>query len=128
MKQKIKSLITYFSGRLNLEEKKIPVQDISVYFAVLIATFTLRTKQSKEGINSKITFHGYHTEFEVEIELIKQRFPELIITFSEVESKLTNELLSIVFEKLQVVFEKTDNDVDDIISWSYQFLKKDLVV
>jgi hypothetical protein len=125
VKQKIKSLITYFSGRLNLEEKKIPVQDISVYFAVLIATFTLRTKQSKEGINSKITFHGYHTEFEVEIELIKQRFPELIITFSEVESKLTNELLSIVFEKLQVVFEKTDNDVDDIISWSYQFLKKD---
>ena len=125
MKQKIKSLIAYFIGSLSPVEKKIPVQDLSIFFSVLIATFTLRKKQSKTG-KVKIAFADYHSEFKTEIQLVKQRFPELIKTFFATESQLKTELLSSVFEKLKVVFEKTDDDVDDIISWSYQFLKKDL--
>jgi len=35
-------------------------------------------------------------------------------------------MFATVFEKLNFAFERTDDDVDDIISWSYQFLKKDL--
>ncbi len=125
MKQKIKSLIAYFIGSLSLLEKKIPVQDLSVFFSVLIATVTLRKKQSKAE-NMQISFTNYHSEFKIEIQLVKQRFPELIKIFLATESQLKTELLSSVFEKLKVAFKKTDDDVDDIISWSYQFLKKDL--
>ncbi|WP_298359158.1 Eco57I restriction-modification methylase domain-containing protein [Runella sp.] len=125
MKQKIKSLIAYFIGSLNLIEKKIPMQDLSIFFSVLIATFTLKKKQSKTS-NAKITFADYHSEFKIEIQLVKQRFPDLIKIFLATESQLEAELLFSVFEKLKVAFEKIDDDVDDIISWSYQFLKKDL--
>lgn len=125
MKQKIKSLIAYFIGSLSPMEKKIPVQDLSIFFSVLIATFTLRKKQSKTD-KLKIAFADYNSEFKTEIQLVKQRFPELIKIFLATESQLKTELLSPVFEKLKFAFEKTDDDVDDIISWSYQFLKKDL--
>lgn len=106
-------------------EKKIPVQDLSIFFSVLIATFTLRKKQSRTG-KVKISFADFHSEFKTEIQLVKQRFPELIKIFIATESQLKVELLSVVFEKLEIAFEKTDDDVDDIISWSYQFLKRDL--
>jgi hypothetical protein len=125
VKQKIKSLIAYFIESLNPMEKKIPVQDVSIFFSILIATLTLRKNQSKTD-KVKISFADYHSEFNTEIQLVKQRFPELIRIFLTTESQLTTELVSAVFEKLKVAFEKTDDDVDDIISWSYQFLKKDL--
>jgi len=125
VKQKIKSLIAFFIGSLSQVEKKIPVQDLSIFFSVLIATFTMRKKHSKTA-KVKISFADYHSEFKTEIQLVKQRFPELINIFLATESQLQIELLSFVFEKLKVAFEKTDDDVDDIISWSYQFLKKDL--
>ncbi len=124
MKQKIKSLISYFIGSLSPIEKKIPVQDLSIFFSVLIATFTLRKKQSKTA-KVKTSFADYHSEFKIEIQVVKQRFPELIKTFLVTESQLKTELLSSVFEKLKVAFEINDDDIDDIISWSYQFLKKD---
>ncbi len=125
MKQKIKSLISYFIESLNSMGKKIEVQDLSIFFSVLIASFTLRKKQNITG-KVNISFADYHSEFKTEIQLIKQRFPELIKIFLATESQLQTELLSSVFEKLKVAFEKTDDDVDDIISWSYQFLKKDI--
>lgn len=125
MKQKVKSLIAYFIGNLTPMEKKIAVQDLSIFFSVLIATFTLRKKQTKT-VRMKISFADYHSEFKIEIQLVKQRFPELIKVFVAVELQLTTELLSDVFEKLQIAFEKIDDNIDDIISWSYQFLKKDL--
>ena len=125
MKQKIKHLITYFIGSLSPFEKKLPVQDLSIFFSVIIATFTLRKKQNKTD-TIKVSFSDYYSEFKTEIHLIKQRFPTLIKIFISTESQLKTELLASVFEKLKVVFEKTDEDVDDIISWSYQFLKRDL--
>ena len=65
-------------------EKKIPVQDLSIFFSVLIATFTLRKKQSKTD-KLKIAFADYHSEFKTEIQLVKQRFPELIkISFENI--------------------------------------------
>ena len=124
MKQKIKSLIIYFIGNLRSEEKKIPFYDLSVFFSVLIATLTLRKKQKGNNIE-KISFTEYHSEFKTEFKLIKQRFPELIKIFSVTESKIRMGLLFTIFEKLKVAFENIDNDVDDIMSWSYQFLKKD---
>lgn len=91
----------------------------------MIATFTLRNKQNRTD-NAEVCYANYYSEFKTEIQLVKQRFPELIKIFLSTESQLKEELVSSVFEKLKVAFEKTDDDVDDIISWSYQFLKKDL--
>jgi hypothetical protein len=125
VKQKIKGLIAFFIGSLNPMEKKIPVQDLSIFFSILIATFTLRSKQSNPD-KLKGSFVDYHSEFNTEIQLVKQRFPELLKIFHSTESQLNNELLFTVFEKLKVAFEKTDDNIDDIISWSYQFLKRDL--
>lgn len=125
MKQKIKNLVAYFIGSLSPLEKKVPVQDLSIFFSVMIATLTLRMKQNKTD-KIEVCYANYYSEFKTEIQLVKQRFPELIKTFLATEYQIRIELLSSVFEKLKTAFEKTDDDVDDIISWSYQFLKKDL--
>jgi hypothetical protein len=71
VKQKVKSLIAYFIGSLSPMEKKIPVHDLSIFFSVLIATFTLRKKQSKTD-KVKISFADYNYEFKTEIQLVKQ--------------------------------------------------------
>lgn len=125
MKQKIKSLIANFIGSLSPIEKKIPMQDLSIFFSVMIAAFTLRKKQNNAALVT-ISFADYNSEFKTEIELIKQRFPELIKIFTTIESQLNSELIFATFEKMKIVFIKNDDDFDDIISWSYQFLKKDL--
>ena len=123
MKQKIKNLIAYFIGRLNPAEKNISVHDLSVYFSVLIAILTLRKKQNR---SFDIDFAEYHAEFNTEIGLIEQRFPQLLAVFLNVESQLRFELRLSVFEQLKCTFATADEDVDDIISWAYQFLKKDV--
>lgn len=104
-------------------EKEIPVQDLSIFFSVLIATITLRKNKRK---TIQVNFSNYHSEFKTEIQIVKERYPELFKVFSVTEQRLRSELLTATFEKLKLVFVKTDSDVDDIISWSYQFLKKDL--
>lgn len=123
MKQKIKNLIAQFIGSLTPTEKEIRVQDLSIFFSVLIATFNLRKNKSK---NIQSSYSNYFSDFKSEIQLVKERFPELFKTFSATEKKLRSELLTITFIKLNDAFSKTDSNVDDIISWSYQFLKKDL--
>ncbi|MFN7688496.1 MAG: Eco57I restriction-modification methylase domain-containing protein [Sphingobacteriales bacterium] len=123
MKQKIKNLIVQFIGSLSPMEKEIPVQDLSIFFSVLIATITLRKNKRK---TIQVNFSNYRSEFKTEIQIVKERFPELFKVFSVTEQRLRSELLTATFEKLKLAFVKTDSDVDDIISWSYQFLKKDL--
>ncbi len=123
MKQKIKNLIAQFIGSLSPIEKEIPVQDLSIFFSILIATITLRKNKSKI---IQANFSNYHSQFKTEIQLVKERFPELFKIFSATEQRLRSELLNSTFEKLKQAFVKTDSNVDDIISWSYQFLKKDL--
>lgn len=123
MKQKIKNLLTYFISELSPTEKKISVQNLSVFFSVLIATFTLRKSKS---LNEMTTFSEYQKEFDLELDIIQKKFPQLIEVFYLTQSQLNFELLCKTFTKLKLVFEVTDDDFDDIISWSYQFLKKDL--
>mgnify|MGYP006426966775 FL=1 len=125
MKHKIKSLVAYFIENLSPTERKIPVQDLSIYFSVLIAALTLR-KKLNETNKKDISLINFHSDSRAEIKLIQERFPELVKIFLSTESKFRTKLLSSVFEKIKIVFEKMDDDVDDISSWSYQFLKKNL--
>ena len=121
MKQKIKNLIAQFISSVSPKEKEISVQDLSIFFSVLIATFTLR-----RGKKMRSTYSNFNADFKIEIQIISERFPELFKTFSAIEKQLRADLLSATYSKLIDAFEKPDSDVDDIISWSYQFLKKDL--
>lgn len=125
MKQKLKSLIEYFTSNLTPKEKKIPVQDLSIFFSVLIATLTLRKKQNKIS-KIKISFADFNSEFKTEIHIVQQRFRELVKIFTATKALLRTELQLDTFEKLKYVFAETDEDLDDIISWSYQYLKKNL--
>lgn len=102
-------------------EKEIPVQDLSIFFSVLIAIFTLHRNKGNQ-----ITYSNFNSDFRDEIQIVNQRFPDLIKTFYSTKKKLRRELLFATFTKLKNAFETADSDVDDIISWSYQFLKKDL--
>lgn len=121
MKQKIKNLIAQFIGSLSPKEKEISVQDLSIFFSVLIATFTLR-----RGKKIQSTYLNFNSDFKIEIQIISERFPELFKTFSTIEKQLRADLLCSTYSKLIDAFEKPDSDIDDNISWSYQFLKKDL--
>jgi hypothetical protein len=123
MKQKLRNLISHFIGNLNSIENKITVQDLSIFFSFLIATLALRIKQKNAR---RINFVDYHNECSNEIKIVKQRFPSLFNIFKMTESQIRKELLIATFDKLKTVFESIDEDFDDIISWTYQFLKKDL--
>lgn len=123
MKQKIKKLIAQFILRLTPTEREISVQDLSIFFSILIATFTLRRNKSK---NIKSNYSNFFANYNNEIQLLKERFPELFTTFSATQKKLSRELLIKTFVSLNDAFQKADSDIDDITSWSYQYLKKDL--
>lgn len=125
MKKKIKYLIAYFIGALSPAENKISIQDLSIFFSILIATLILRKNRNK-SIIINASYDKYHSEFKTELQLIKKRFPELIRVYTQTKSNLRHELLLATFEMLKIAFENIDEDVDDIISWSYQFLKKGL--
>lgn len=125
MKQKMKYLVSEFIKNSHFPENKIPIQHLSIYISVLIACLSLRNNKYRDG-EINITYHNYHSEFKYEIQLIKQRFPELIEVFNKTESKLNEKSITLAFESLKFVFREIDDDLDDLISWSYQFLKKGL--
>ena len=121
MKYKIKHLIKYFLANLGVK-KATSVHDLSIFFSVLIATLTLRKRHRKI---SDIDFAHYHLGFKTELALIKGKFPELIDIFIKTKSAIDDELLINIFERLKDALDDDDDDIDDMISWSYQFLKQD---
>lgn len=125
MKQKLKALIVHFIASLNLQEKKISIQDLSIFLSVLIAAITLREhRKGRQRIDTRANM--FSKDFISEIQIIRTRFPELYRTFGAVHSILRKTLFETTIQQLKNVFQDKDLDVDDIISWSYQFLKRDL--
>lgn len=103
---------------------KISIPDLSIYISVLIATISLRIKFSATITNT--TYRNYRSEFRHEFQLISQRFPELIKTFNHIETELKEDVALKIFAQLKQVFNKIDDDFDDLIAWSYQYLKRAL--
>ncbi|QBZ98864.1 Eco57I restriction-modification methylase domain-containing protein [Flavobacterium sangjuense] len=125
MKQKLKSLLTYFINEFSPTEKKISVQNLSLFFSILLASFILK-KRRTTSLEEFRTFSEYYTAFSPELEIIKKRFPDLVVALHVTESHINPELFRTIIEKLKFVFDDEDDDFDNIISWAYQFLKKDL--
>lgn len=121
MKRKIKYLLAQFIQNLSPKEREISIQDLSVFFSVLIAIFKLRL-YSNRYIQTSYT--NFMSDFKNEIQIIKERFPELFKTFITIKAKLSRKLLDKVFIKLNDGFSDQNLDTENIISWSYQFLKK----
>ena len=124
MKKKIEHIICNFIKKSYCYDNEIPIQDLSVYMAVLIAIMSLRIKFGGKLIRT--TNINYRPEFKYEFQLINQRFPALIKTFNKVESKQKENFTLIIIEFLKHIFFETDEDIDDLISWSYQYIKRDL--
>ena len=124
MKKKLKYFVSDFIKNSYFLENAIPIHNLSIYISVIIACLSLRKHKSRNG-KMNITYHNYNSEFKDEIQLIKQRFPELIKVFNNTESKLKEKPI-IQAERLKFVFYELDDDLDDLISWSYQFMKKGL--
>lgn len=124
MKKKIKHIINKIIKDSYCSDNKIPIQDLSIYMSVLIATMSLRSRFSDKTLN--ITNVDYRSEFRYEIELIHLRFPALIESFSKIEAKLVEGFSTKIFEHLECIFVEIDDDFDDLTSWSYQYLKRDL--
>jgi len=64
--------------------------------------------------------------FSKELTVIGQRFPDLINSYYNTIDSLDDSIIGEIFHGINYVFKSINEDVDDIISWSYQFLKKDL--
>lgn len=124
MKQKMKHLISGIIKHPYSSGNKISIPDLSIYISVLIATISLRIKFSATITNT--TYRNYRSEFRHEFQLISQRFPELIKTFNHIETELKEDVALKIFAQLKQVFNKIDDDFDDLIAWSYQYLKRAL--
>lgn len=123
MKQRIKNHINKFASNWNCIESESSIQNTSAFFAVLIAILTLRRQTST--IPKVIeNYNNFVIEFEVEIKIIETRYPSLVHSFLSTSLEKNN--FSVLFLELSLIFEDIDEDIDDLISWSYQFLKHDL--
>ena len=102
MKKKLKYFVSDFIKNSYFLENAIPIHNLSIYISVIIACLSLRKHKSRNG-KMNITYHNYNSEFKDEIQLIKQRFPELIKVFNNTESKLKEKPI-IQAERLKFVF------------------------
>lgn len=125
MKQDIKKIISKFNSEINTTCIEIPVSDLSVFFSVLISSFILKKRKPNAQLN-KIHSDNILLAFKNELLIIEQRFPELTKSFKETIKVINSKLLNQTLSSLQLSFENINEDVIDIISWSFQYLKKEL--
>ena len=124
MKNSYKKLVSMFTTNLNQQEKAISIEDISTFFAVLIAAITLKQRTS---IKSDYLINGdICNSFLYELDLINSRFPDLVSRYNSVVKRLRKKLFRQTIQDMLGAYEEQDENVDDIISWTYQFLKRDL--
>ncbi|MFK5913762.1 MAG: N-6 DNA methylase [Woeseiaceae bacterium] len=124
MKKSYKKLVTLFISNLNQKEKTLSIGNISTFFAVLIAALTLKQRASLKtdySINGDICDPFLH-----ELDLIKSRFPDLVSSYNSVVNRLRKQLVRQTIQDMLDAYDEQDENVDDIISWTYQFLKRDL--
>jgi hypothetical protein len=123
MKVKLKNLVNSISRKIRLSKYPVSINDVSIYISVIIAIHSLRYKNKEISISNST---HRNAEFSKELKIINQRFPDLIDTYNNTSTLFNNSIVDEIFDGISEIFEFVNDDVDDIISWSYQFLKKDL--
>lgn len=124
MKQKLKQLILSFVNNLSQDERLMPVHSLAVFISVLMACIRLKTHSSNYLTTLNLS-PNFNKEYAKELEVINSRYPELVSQYREVAHNLEKKSIQKVTQQLIVIFSEVDADIDDLISWSYQYLKKD---
>lgn len=119
MKNKLKILVQHLINILNGDISASSIQKISIFISVLCAIYTL-----KKGKQSTLLFSS--TDYSTEIDIIKKHFPCLYNEYQGVDDSLSNEERILVHKCLCNAFLHPDINENNIISWIYQYLKKDL--
>ncbi|BDD02433.1 Eco57I restriction-modification methylase domain-containing protein [Persicobacter psychrovividus] len=88
----------------------------SQFFAVSVALIKLDIGNLN---SSSLTEHS-------DYRIVKNKFPELVSSFEQIYNKISYEKRGVIFKDMKLIVEKSDSFSDDIISWSYQFMKKTL--
>jgi len=126
LKKQLKYIIIKITKGLgNLCTKTKEIEDYSIYTSILIAIISLKYMKTKDISN--ITDKNYLEILKEEFILLEKRFPELINTFYKIDSYFKDELIKQeLFYLISKLFSKTDENIDNIISWMYQYIKYDL--
>lgn len=119
MKNRLKILVQHLTSILNGDISTRSIQKISVFISVLCAIYTLK----KEKHSSSFSFS---IDYSKEIDIIKKRFSCLYNEYQEIDSSLSNEERVLIHKCLCDMFIHSDANEKNIISWIYQYLKKDL--
>lgn len=126
MKREVKKLITNFEAGIDYEVDKYSVTDTSYFLAfstaVILLYKNLRTESFYSGKGN------FKKRYEKEITIVKERFPAIFNSFSLIEAQLDVDFQKKLYNRLEkLIFKSKDHsDIDELISWTYQFLKKDL--
>jgi hypothetical protein len=110
MKQKLKLLLTYLTGKLAAEHGGIPALEISTCLAFLIAKLALTRQQTVAA--------------GIETDLLRSRFPDLYKTFLETCAKIHVPLLEQLPSKVSELVNQVGDEPEKLIAWVYQFLKR----
>ncbi len=109
----------YIVSVLNGGVSSSSIREMSVYISVLCAACSLRYSSSKkEKENSDLTLKS-------ELEIIKSRFGCLFSEYKHVDSYLSDSNKKRIRGFIFDIYECNSNN-RDVISWLYQYLKRDL--
>lgn len=125
MKRHLKNIITDLKLAFeSLYENNQNIKQDTIYLAVLIALVSLKSKKSK---TIKITSENYTELLHEEIKLLEKWFPELVNIFFKTDTHFNDvKLKEKIFQKIILLFENNNHNIDNLISWMYQYIKKDL--
>lgn len=115
MRNKLKILVQCLIGVLNGNVSKESIQSISIFVSVLCAIYSMK-RNPNIPINTLSKNKAIY---------IKNRFPILYEDFLSVKQSLSKFEFNEIYRCVLDVYSVAETD-DNIISWIYQYLKKDL--
>ncbi len=108
MKQNLKNIIAQLLVNEKVVSQAFTMRQLCAFCAILFAKITLKKKRN--------------IDFEESFNLLKKFFPKLISDFEIVNIQLSSS--EIVFFEIDCtnLLDKNDENIDDVISWTYQFM------
>ena len=66
----------------------------------------------------------HFTKYNTELKLLSERYPIILETFHQTRSIVSKKLFNSTVNKLTKSLDFSSENIDDVISWTYQYLKK----
>jgi hypothetical protein len=123
-KSKIRSILKIYFSEVAKKEPKFEINDLAVFISVLVAIVAIKKAIKKNKCTDYSNFEKI-TYFKKELGLISERYPELILTFENVQAQIKPDIVSLILSQITDIYKNPGDDIDNVISWFYQYLKKD---